>query len=278
VQPPAITKKFIATFYAVKMESSDKQLQGNQIGAGRHSGPLVGRIAVVTGASGGIGRAITIALSREGVRVCALGRNPVALAKTVAAAQNHSEAVGFQGDLTSDELLQVLLQYLEGVGELDILIHCAGVFLQEAMERANVHDFDLQYSVNVRAPYLLTQRLLPFLTRARGQIVFINSTVGLTAKRPCIGQYAATKHALKAIAESLREEVNPKGIRILSAYLGRTATPMQERLLKQEGHEYHPEELLQPEDVASVVVHTLMLPPTAEVTDISIRPMRKLSL
>jgi NADP-dependent 3-hydroxy acid dehydrogenase YdfG len=110
---------------------------------------------------------------------------------------------------------------------------------------------------------------------ARGQIVFINSSVGLTAKRPDIGQYAATKHALKAIADSLREEVNPKGLRVLTVYLGRTATPMQETISRQEGRAYHPETLLQPEDVASVVLNALMLPPTAEVTDISIRPMAR---
>jgi NADP-dependent 3-hydroxy acid dehydrogenase YdfG len=113
------------------------------------------------------------------------------------------------------------------------------------------------------------------LTAARGQIVFINSSVGLSAKRAEIGQYAATKHALKAIADTLREELNPKGIRVLSVYLGRTATPMQKALCHEERKAYHPEMLLQPEDVASVIVHALTLARTAEVTDISIRPMQK---
>jgi len=122
---------------------------------------------------------------------------------------------------------------------------------------------------------MLTQQLLPLLAAAHGQVVFINSSVGLTAKRPEIGQYAATKHALRAIADCLREEVNSNGIRVLTVYLGRTATPMQEVLHRLEGVPYNPEALLQPEDVASVVVHALMLPRTAEVTDISIRPMRK---
>jgi NAD(P)-dependent dehydrogenase (short-subunit alcohol dehydrogenase family) len=238
-------------------------------------GPLAGRIAVVTGSSGGIGRAITIALARVGVHVCALGRNPVSLAETVSAAQQYSKTTGFQVDLSVEEDLQTPLRYLEEVGTLDILIHCAGAIRQDLMEYARVQDLDLQYSTNVRAPYLLTQRLLPLLSAAGGQIVFINSSVGLVAKRPDIGQYAATKHALKAIAESLREEVNPKGIRVLSVYLGRTATAMQEALFRQEGREYHPEALLQAEDIASVIVHTLSLPPTAEITDISIRPMRK---
>jgi NAD(P)-dependent dehydrogenase (short-subunit alcohol dehydrogenase family) len=143
------------------------------------------------------------------------------------------------------------------------------------MERAHIKDFDIQYITNVRAPYLMTQRLLPLLTTVRRQIVFINSSVGLTVKRLEVGQYGATKHALKAIADSLREEVNPKGVRVLTVYLGRTATPMQESLYRLEGRVYHPEALLQPEDAASVVVQTLMLPTTAEVTDLSIRPMIK---
>lgn len=143
------------------------------------------------------------------------------------------------------------------------------------MEGARAEDLDVQYATNVRAPYVLTQRLLPLLIAAHGQVVFINSSAGLTAKRPEVGQYAATKHALKAIADSLREEVNPKGVRVLSMYLGRTATPMQEALCRQEGGSYDPEVLLQPGDVASVLVQTLLLPAAAEVTDISIRPMRK---
>ncbi|MGC1293977.1 MAG: SDR family NAD(P)-dependent oxidoreductase [Alloacidobacterium sp.] len=247
------------------------------IGDRRKINSLAGCTALVTGASSGIGRAVAVALSREGVSVCALGRNPVTLAATVAATETYSPATCFQVDLTLEEDIEKPLRYLEKIGSLNILIHCAGVICQDVMEHASVQDFDLQYSTNVRAPYLLTQRLLPLLTAARGQIVFINSNVGLVAKRPDIGQYAATKHALKAIAESLREELNPKGVRVLTLYLGRTATPMQEALFHQEGREYHPEALLQPEDIASVVVHALMLPPTAEVTDISIRPMIKMA-
>lgn len=235
-----------------------------------------GGVAVVTGAGGGVGRAIAIALAREGVKLCLVGRDPVKLAATATAARLFSPVTEFQLDLTVDEAFQPLVQHLEGeVGRLDVLVHCAGVVQQDPMERARIADLDFQYASNVRAPYAVTQRLLPLLTAARGQIVFINSSVGLTAKRPDVGQYAATKHALKAIADSLREEVNPKGVRVLTIYLGRTATPMQEAICRQEGRAYHPEALLQPEAVASVVVQALLLPSTAEVTDISIRPMTR---
>jgi NAD(P)-dependent dehydrogenase (short-subunit alcohol dehydrogenase family) len=239
------------------------------------NGPLHGRIALVTGASSGIGRAISLALARAGAHVCAVGRNYAALAETVSAARQYSKATIFQIDLSGESDLQPLLQYLNHAGRLDILVHCAGVIRPNQMEHARVEDLDLQYAINVRAPYVLTQSVLDLLGVAGGQVVFINSSAGLTAKRPQVGQYAATKHALKALADSLREEVNPRGIRVLTLYLGRTATPMQEALFQQEGREYSAGSLLQPEDVASVIVHTLMLPSTAEVTDISIRPMRK---
>ena len=207
--------------------------------------------------------------------MCIIERNPTTLAETVAAARRFSQVRDFQIDLAAEDGLQPLLRHLEDVGKLDILIHCAGVIHQDFMEHAHIEDLDLQYAINVRAPYFLTQRSLPWLTAARGQIVFINSSVGLSAKRPEVGQYAATKHALRAIADSLREELNGKGIRVLSVYLGRTATPMQESLCREEGKLYRPEILLQAEDVASAVVRILMLPATAEVTDISIRPTIK---
>jgi short-subunit dehydrogenase len=86
--------------------------------------------------------------------------------------------------------------------------------------------------------------------------VFINSTAGLTASAN-VAQYAATKHALRAIADSLREELNPDGVRVVSVYPGRTATPLQARLHTLEGRDYRPDRLAQPEDVASVVMSAL---------------------
>ena len=80
---------------------------------------------------------------------------------------------------------------------------------------------------------------------------------------------------MKALAEGLREEVNPSGVRVLSLFLGRTATPMQAWTYEQEGREYRPELLMQPADVASVVLNALLLPRTAEVTEIRMRPLVK---
>jgi short-subunit dehydrogenase len=108
----------------------------------------------------------------------------------------------------------------------------------------------------------------------KGQIVFLNSTAGLRA-RANASQYAATKHALKAVADSLREEVNPAGVRVLSLFLGRTATPMQASVFAAERREYNPGILMQPEDVAEVVVNALALSRRAEITEITMRPAIK---
>ena len=160
------------------------------------------------------------------------------------------------------------------LGHIDLLVHSAGVISLGELQSASIKGLDWQYRINVRAPYALTQALLPTLKARRGQIVFINSSAGLSARAE-VGQYAATKHALKAMADSLREEVNPEGLRVLSVFLGRVATPMQLTVHEWEGKHYKPDRLLQPEDVASIVLCSLSLPKTAEVTDLSIRPLRK---
>ena len=79
-----------------------------------------------------------------------------------------------------------------------------------------------QFRSNVLGPYALLRAVLPFLTAAQGQVVFINSTQGLKASGG-VGQYASTHHAMRALADSLRDEVNEAGVRVLTIYLGRTA-------------------------------------------------------
>jgi NADP-dependent 3-hydroxy acid dehydrogenase YdfG len=183
--------------------------------------------------------------------------------------------VCYRADLTLDTDIQELTACLRrDFGAIDMLLHSAGAISFGRVEAAPIKDFDWQYSTNVRGPYALTQALLPMLRSRQGQIVFINSSAGLSTKANC-AQYAATKHALKAIADSLREELNVDGVRVLSLFLGRTATSMQEAVHKAEGRTYHPELFLQPEDVAAVVMNALGLPRTAEVTDIHIRPLIK---
>jgi short-subunit dehydrogenase len=230
--------------------------------------------AVVTGASGGIGRAIAVRLADVCTRVCLLGRDRDRLARTAEAVASLSkaEALVYPLDLAADGDIPALARWVDAaLGGVDVLVHSAGLIRHAPLDRAPVRDLDAQYALNLRAPYVLTQALLPSLTARQGQIVFVNSSAGVSA-RGGVGQYAATKHALKALADSLRDEVNPLGLRVLSLYPGRTATPMQARVHEAEGRDYRPERLLQPADVAEMLLHALLLPRTAEVTDLHIRP------
>jgi NADP-dependent 3-hydroxy acid dehydrogenase YdfG len=205
-----------------------------------------------------------------------VGRRPEALADVATTARAAAARVEVHpADLTRDSDIQEVRAALERAGgRLDLLVHCAGAIVQGPLEHARIEDFDAQYRSNVRAPYLLTQTLLPLLRGHRGDIVFINSSVGMRARAE-VGQFAATQFALKAVADTLREEVNTQGVRVLSVFPGRTATPRQATIHAEEGKDYRPEQLIQPEQIATMVVSAVELPQTAEVTEISVRPFIK---
>jgi NADP-dependent 3-hydroxy acid dehydrogenase YdfG len=243
---------------------------------GSQERPFEGTTALVTGGGTGVGAAIALALAQEGAALHLLGRRPQQLEAIASEAHRMGVAATcHRADLSvASEQPELVRQLGHDLPQLDFLIQNAAAHSAGPIECGNVAELDALYHTNVRAPYLLAQLLLPKLKARQGQIVFINSSSGQTAK-PMSAQYDATKHALKAIADSLRGEVNQYGVRVLSIYLGRTATAMQAQIHEREGKQYQPELLLQPEDVASVVVNALRLPRTAEVTDVHIRPMIK---
>lgn len=237
---------------------------------------LNGQIALVTGASGGIGSAIASALARSGAHVYLAGRNKSKLEALAARLRQAGAAVQtVAADLLRDaDNTQLAARIAGSHGRLDVLVHAAGVYARGKTEVASVNVFDRMYATNLRGPYILTQQVLSLLKKPRGQVVFINSSVGLNA-RAGVSQYSAMHHAFRAIADALREEVNADNVRVMSVYPGRTATPIIEKLANEEGQPYRPELLLQPEDIAAIVTSALALPWTAEVTDIAIRPMKK---
>jgi NADP-dependent 3-hydroxy acid dehydrogenase YdfG len=238
--------------------------------------PLNLQTAVVTGASSGIGAAIALCLSEEGAKLHLIGRNSGALDAVAQLAKRNSPRVyTYRADLNIDtDLAKLQADLQRDCDRIDILVHSAGLIALGPLESASLDDFDRQFRTNVRAPYALTQALLPMLRAQQGSVVFINSSAGINT-RANISQYSATKHALKAVADSFRAEVNPDGIRVLTVYPGRTASPQQAAIHEAEGKTYSPELLMQPEDVARIIVDALKVNRTAEVTDISIRPMRK---
>ena len=187
---------------------------------------LAGKVALVTGASSGIGRAIAGGLAAQGAALALVGRNSDRLTEVAdEISLKTNRVVTYPLDLTSIGAAEDLLEQIRrDFGELHILVHSAGAFARGGVGSAPVADLDLQYQLNVRTPYTLTQALLPLLKTSQGDVVFINSSAGLAARGE-ISQYAATKHALKALADSLREEVNADGVRVSSLFVGRTATP-----------------------------------------------------
>ena len=145
---------------------------------------LHGHIAVVTGAGSGVGQAIACALGAQGATLCLVGRTLATLEATACSISNAKAAIRcYPTDLTHASAVQTLAEQLHRDWDtLDILVHSAGVYAMGTLEAAPVTELDLQYRTNVRAPYLLTQALLPLLRRRQGQVVFINSSVGLTAR------------------------------------------------------------------------------------------------
>ncbi|MDQ3117441.1 MAG: SDR family oxidoreductase [Verrucomicrobiota bacterium] len=237
-------------------------------------GPFSGQTILVTGASGGVGEAVARRLGEQGAKVCLTGRNRQRLEK-IAGDLPAGTARCYPADLTVEDELQNAVQgLLKENQRLDAVIHCAAIIILGTVATAAVQDFEKQFHTNVTAPFRLTQLLLPALVSSRGQVVFINSSAGRHASAG-VGQYAATKHALKAVADSLRDECNAAGVRVCSLFLGSTATPMQAGIRAEQERAYEPERLIQPADVAEMVAALLALPRTAEVTDLVMRPMEK---
>jgi NADP-dependent 3-hydroxy acid dehydrogenase YdfG len=232
---------------------------------------IEGARALVTGASQGIGRAIAEALLDRGAQTMLVARSGAALDEI-----RSPGAAPFPADLTDhDAPRRIAEETNRRWGGLDILVHAVGVHHVGAMSESSLDDLDRLYQVNLRTPYALTRALLPLLTAASGQIVFINSSITRAANLARRGQYAAMAHALRAVADSLRDEVNSASVRVMTVYPGATATGLQEAIHRANDKRYQPERLLQASDVARTVCDALSLARTAEVTDLYVRPMMK---
>lgn len=228
---------------------------------------------VVTGATSGIGKAIARRLLRDAYAIHALGRNVGELKKL--SGDFPSSCVPHQIDLRDTGQIRSFGSGIdkEGIG-LEFLIHAAGVHGLGSIATTRPEDLEELYEANVRAAYLLTQSLLPALERARGTIIFINSSAANNTVANVVA-YSMAQHALRALANGLRAEVNHLGIRVLSIFLGRTATPRITKVFRAENRPFDPDKLLQPEDVADLILHVVRLPHRVEITELSVRPAEK---
>lgn len=224
---------------------------------------------LIAGASGDIGYAITRALHEVGAQVFMLGRQRDNLARRVLP-EIGGKPVLLVADLTSPGGIEQVQAELQRYQPLHAVVLSSGVYSRST----DTATFRMQMEANVIGPYALLRRVVPCLATGEGDVVFINSSQALRASAS-VAQYAATKHAMKAIADGLREEVNELGIRVTSIYLGRTAGETQREIAVMEERPYRPEALIQPEEVGNLVRYILQSPRTAEITDISMRPTRK---
>ncbi|MBE1580729.1 SDR family oxidoreductase [Amycolatopsis roodepoortensis] len=219
-------------------------------------------LALVTGATRGIGAATARALAPTH-RLLLGGRDAEALGEL---AGTLPEAKPWPIDLTDTDALETAAAE---IGELDVLVHSAGVARLGTVETATDADWRANFEVNVLGVVSLTRLLLPALRASKGHVVVINSGAGQNA-RPGWGPYAASKFAVRAFADSLREEES--ALRVTSIYPGRTDTEMQQAIVADEGREYEPERFLRPESVAAAVFAAVSATSDAHPTDVTLRP------
>ena len=223
---------------------------------------------VITGAGSGIGAAVARRLHERGDDLVLHARD-AGRAKELAAACPGARTL--VGDLAEPDRLSWAFSHQSLPDRVDSLLHIAGVVDLGTVGDLTPKSWRHQLNVNLIAPAELTRHFLPQLRVTRGHVVFVNSGSGLNAHASW-SAYAASKHGLKALADSLRLEEHGNGVRVTSVYPGRTASPMQEKVHRQEGKAYDAGEWIEPDSVATAILMALDLPRDAEVNDLTVRP------
>jgi len=220
-------------------------------------------LALITGASGGLGAAIAAALAPT--HTLLLASRPSPRLDEVAA---RFGATTWPIDLADVDSLAAAV---EPIDHLDVLIHNAGAAFPATFADSTVDEWRQSYDVNVVGAVALTQALLPALRQSRAQVVFVNSGAGLKVLNG-MSAYSASKFGQRALADALREE-EPQ-LRVTSVHPGRIDTAMQQRLIAFEGREYDAAQFLRPETVAKVIADVVNSPPDAHVHEVIVRPSR----
>jgi short-subunit dehydrogenase len=225
------------------------------------------KIIIITGATSGVGKSLATFLHKMGADLILLGRDFSSLEKVLPECKPSFFKVSLENDKQIEEFVT---QISSNYDNIDTLIHSAGLFHSGSIESMPVEKLDELYRINTRAPYLLTQKLLPLIKKRGGQVVFLNSTAVLQTKE-AVGQYCASKSALKSIADSLRLELRADGINVMSVFLGATATPMQEQVQSSIGKTFDPGNFMQADEIAERILLVMQSGKTAGVTDVTIR-------
>lgn len=243
-------------------------------------GMLDGRVAVVTGASSGIGRATAVAFADAGAKVAALGRRQDRLKDLVSEIEaSGGDAIALPGDVTDEaEATRLVEEAVAHYGRLDILLNAAGMTQVGRVEGAITADWREVHAVNFWAALYTSRAAIPTMKeQGGGDIVNISSTAGRRAAGPTFGPYSTSKFALTALNEGLRQEVGLAGIRVSIIEPGATNTEISHAIKDskvREGTRAHlsKDGAMQPEDVAASILFVVSLPGHVNVSQLLVRP------
>ncbi|PYH94310.1 acetyl-CoA synthetase-like protein [Aspergillus ellipticus CBS 707.79] len=241
-------------------------------------GPHSGRVAVVTGASSGIGAAVAVALAREGCHVALAARRVDALESIKNQITAHgSKVIVRPTDVTNKTQVDSLLQATtEELGPVDFLISCAGVMYFTMMANVQTEEWERTVDVNCKGLLHCLSATVPgMLSRGSGHIVAISSDAGRKVF-PGLGVYSASKFFVEATLQSLRLETAGMGLRVTSVQPGNTATDLLGMSTDAEAVKKYGEpsgaQILDPSDVANSIVYALRQPAHVSVNEVLIEP------
>ncbi|KPJ96564.1 MAG: hypothetical protein AMJ53_00295 [Gammaproteobacteria bacterium SG8_11] len=228
-------------------------------------------VAIITGASRGIGRAIAQKFAKEGMVVALVGRDKSALQETADFIKDDSDqpALQIQADLRNAQQIESIVERtIDEWGQIDVLVNNAGIMYMKPFPELGKDEIQEMLDVNLRAIILLTQRALPHIKKQEnGAIINIASLAGKNPVKNGI-VYAATKWALRGFAASLMLEVREDNIRVVTIFPGSVATNLNLRSASAPRRET----MLQPEDVAHAAYSALVVDRRAMMSEIDLRP------
>lgn len=243
------------------------------------SAPLRDRVAIITGASSGIGEATAIALAQAGANVVVTARRADRLEALVKQIEHHDgKALAVTADVTSRaDNEKMVSQALDRFGRIDALIANAGLMPLAPVEKCDVENWDRMLDVNCRGLLYSCAGVIPrFIAQKSGHIINVSSVAGRIVF-PGGAVYCATKHFVHAVSEGMRAELHPHNIRVTTIAPGYVATELQSHIADKnikdalEGM-YKDVDVLQPEDIASAILYALTQPPHVSVNEVLVRP------
>jgi NAD(P)-dependent dehydrogenase (short-subunit alcohol dehydrogenase family) len=228
---------------------------------------LKNRVAVVTGASRGIGLAIAQALARAGAEVVLVSRNRKALESARKKLGRKASAVA--ADVAQPVGVDRVFKYVKRrYGRLDILVNCAGIFTFKPFTETTIEDWQGNIGTNLTSVFLTVKAALPLFEKSEhAHLVNILSISSRHAFANC-SAYTAAKFGALGLTRVLREELQPKGIRVTAILPGLTDTEM----LKEFGFEVPRAKVMQPQDVAGAVIAALQQPARTAVQEVLLMP------